>query len=183
MIKQVFVFSVVCGLTACTSLHVTSDVNKSLVGTMRCQSFDWAGSFHGSDALRSTVANPVSEARLRAAIQYNLAAVGVQPVPQSADCLVGYGIGSRNVVEGGYGYPYGYGGWGYGGWYGYGGAWGWDYPYVYQQGVIGVDIYDGRSKTALWHASVNQNLEGTTGDKADQKIRDAVAAIFTKYPR
>jgi len=23
------------------------------------------------------------------------------------------------------------------------GAWGWDYPYVYQEGVIGVDIYDG----------------------------------------
>jgi len=186
MIKHVFVVSVVCGLGACTSLHVTSDVNKSLVGTMRCQSFDWAGSFHGSDSLRSSIANPVNEARLRAAIQSNLAAVGVQAVPQSADCLVGYGIGARNVVEGGY--PYGYGGWGYGGGIGwrhgyYGGAWGWDYPYVYQEGVIGVDIYDGKSKTALWHASVNQNLEGTTGDKADKKIRDAVAAIFTKYPR
>ena len=79
-------------------------------------------------------------------------------------------------------------GWGYGGGIGwrhgwYGGAWGWDYPYVYQEGVIGVDIYDGKSKQALWHASVDQNLVGATGDKADKKIRDAVAAIFTKYPR
>src|ERR1700730_9414108 len=112
MIKQVFVCvvagSVVCGLAACSSLRVPSDVNKSLAGSVKCQSFDWAGSFHGSsDSLRSTIANPVNEARLRSAIQSNLSAMGVQQVAQSADCLVGYGIGARNVVEGG-GYPYGY---------------------------------------------------------------------------
>jgi uncharacterized protein DUF4136 len=193
MIKQGFAcaiaVSVVGGLAACSSLRVTSDVNKSLAGTMKCQSFDWAGSFHGSsDSLRSTIANPVNESRLRAAIQSNLSTVGVQPATQNPDCLVGYGIGARNVVDG-YPYgPYGYGGFGWGGGLGwrhgwYGGAWGWDYPYVYQEGVIGVDIFDGKSKQALWHASVDQNLVGATGDKADKKIKDAVAAIFTKYPR
>jgi hypothetical protein len=128
----------------------------------------------------------VNEARLRAAIQANLIMVGAQLTTDNADCLVGYGIGQRNVVEGG---PYGYygavgwgGGWRHGGWGGYG-AWGWDYPYVYQEGVIGVDIYDGKSKQGLWHATVDQNLNGVTGDKADKKIKDAVAAIFTKYPR
>jgi hypothetical protein len=192
MIKQVFAgmvtVSVVCGLAACTSLHVKSDVNQPLASTVKCQSFDWAGSFHGSsDSLRSTIANPVNEARLRAAIESNLTSAGVRHVTENPDCLVGYGIGARNVVDG---YPYGYGGmgWGWGGglgWRhgGYGGAWGWDYPYVYQEGVVGVDLYDGKSKQALWHASVNQNLVDATGDKADKKIKDAVAAIFTKYPR
>jgi hypothetical protein len=190
MIKQVFAcaiaVSVVGGLAACSSLRVTSDVNKSLAGTTKCQSFDWAGSFHGSsDSLRSTIANPVNEARLRSAIQSNLSTVGVHPATDKPDCLVGYGIGARNVVEG---YPYGYGGFGWGGGFGWrhgwaGGAWGWDYPYVYQEGVIGVDLYDGKSKQALWHASVNQNLVGATGDKAEKKIQNAVAAIFTKYPR
>jgi len=192
MIKQVFACAVtvsaVFGLAGCTSLRVTSDVNQPLASTVKCQSFDWAGSFHGSsDSLRSTVANPVNEARLRAAIQANLSTVGVQPAspPESASCLVGYGIGQRNVVDG---YPYGYGGWGWGGGFGWrhgwaGGAWGYDYPYVYQEGVIGVDIYDGKTKQALWHASVDQNLSSVTGDKADKKIKDAVAAIFTKYPR
>jgi len=76
------------------------------------------------------------------------------------------------------GLSYGYGGVGWGGGFGWrhgwaGGAWGWDYPYVYQEGVIGVDIYDGKSKQALWHASVDQNLVGATGDKAEKKIRDA----------
>jgi hypothetical protein len=191
MIKQIFAcavaVSVVCGLAACNTLSVKSDVNRSLAGTVRCQSFAWAGSFKGSsDSLRSTIANPVNEARLRAAIQANLITVGAQLTTDNADCLVGYGIGQRNVVEG---YPYGYGGvgwgggWGWrGGWGGYG-AWGWDYPYVYQEGVIGVDIYDGKSKQGLWHATVDQNLNGVTGDKADKKIKDAVAAIFTKYPR
>jgi hypothetical protein len=193
MIKQVFAcavaVSVVCGLGACTTLRVTSDVNKQLAGTVKCQSFDWAGSFHGSsDSLRSTIANPVNEARLRDAIQANLGALGVQPATQNADCLVGYGIGQRNVVEGYPFEPYGYGGWGWGGGWGWRGGWaggygGWDYPYVYHEGVIGVDIYDGKSKQALWHASVDQSLVGATGDKADKKIRDAVAAIFTKYPR
>jgi hypothetical protein len=193
MIKQVFAcvvaVSVVGGLGACTSLRVTSDVNQPLAGTVKCQSFDWAGSFHGSsDSLRSTIANPVNEARLRTAIQSNLSTVGVHPATENPDCLVGYGIGARNVVDA---YPYGgYGGWGWGGGLGwrhgwYGAGWGWDYPYpyTYQEGVIGIDVYDGKSKQALWHASVNQNLVGATGEKADKKIKDAVAAIFTKYPR
>lgn len=190
MIKRLYLCvaaaSVVGFLGGCTSLRVTSDVNQSLVGTVKCQSFDWAGSFRGSsDSLRSSVANPVNEARLRTAIQANLLTVGVSQVqaPGAADCLVGYGIGQRNVVEGD---PYL--GWGWGGGWGWrrgwaGGYWGYDYPYVYQEGVIGVDIYDGKSRQALWHASVNQNLANATGDKADKKIKDAVAAIFTKYPR
>jgi len=196
MSKQVFArlvgVSVACGLAAaCTSLRVTSDVNQSLASTVKCTSFDWAGSFHGNSDLRSTIANPVNEARLRTAIASNLAAAGVRQTSENPACLVGYGIGARNVLEGGFG---GYPGWGYGGFgYGYGwgggfgrgyyGAWGWDYPYAYQEGVIGVDVYDAKTKQGLWHASVNQNLIGVTGDKADKKIQDAAAAIFTKYPR
>src|SRR5579862_6775040 len=108
--------SVALGLGACTTLHVTSDVNQPLASSVRCQSFDWAGSFHGnSDSLRSTIANPVNEARLRSAITANLSTVGVHQATEGADCLVGYGIGQRNVVDG---YPGFYGGWGYG--YGWG---------------------------------------------------------------
>src|SRR3569832_711306 len=96
--------SVACGLAAaCTSLRVTSDVNRSLASTVKCTSFDWAGSFHGNSDLRSTVANPVNEARLRDAVASNLTAVGVRQTSENPTCLVGYGIGSRNVVEGGYG--------------------------------------------------------------------------------
>ena len=110
--------------------------------------------------------------------------MGIRHVTENPDCLVGYGIGAHNVVEGwaypGWGVGAGWGwhhGWAYGGWGG-----GWDYPYVYQEGVVGVDLYDNHSKQAIWHASANQNLVGATGEKAEKKIKDAVAAIFTKYP-
>lgn len=190
MVRQLFrtcslVVSVVCALTACESLRVTSDVNSSLAGTVQCHTFDWAGSFRGSrDSLRSGVANPLNESRLRAAIESNLRSKGVEPASANADCLVGYGIGMRNVVQGGY--P----GWGWGGAWGWGGrgpfmdgwGWGWDYPYVYSQGIIAVDLYDSKSRQPLWHASVEQSLEGVTGQKAEQKITTAVAAMFTKYP-
>jgi hypothetical protein len=160
-------------LAACTSLYVKSDVNKALIGSVQCHTFAWAGAFHSNSALRSTIASPLNETRLRTAIAAHLGSGAVQPSGDKADCLVGYGIGAHSVVAGGY--PYGYP-WGWGpGW------WGWD-PYVYREGVIAVDLYDGKSHEPLWHASVEQNLEGVTGAEAEKRINAAVAAIFTKYP-
>jgi hypothetical protein len=89
----------VCGLAACASISVTSNVNTSMMHTVQCHTFSWAGSFHGGP-LASTLANPVNEAQLRSAIQTHLQAVGVQPVTSGADCLVGYGIGEHHVAEG-----------------------------------------------------------------------------------
>jgi|SRR5690242_6448383 len=185
VIARLATVTLACGLAVgCTTLRVTSDVNRPLASTVKCQSFDWAGSFRGNSDLRSTVANPVNEARLRTAIQANLTTLGIHQASENPDCLVGYGIGNRNVVEG-WAYP----GWGWGagwGWHhgwAYGGAWAYDYPYVYNQGVIGVDLYDNKSKQAIWHASADQNLASVSGEKAEKRINDAVAAIFAKYPR
>lgn len=176
------------GLAGCTSLRVTSDVNRAVAGSVQCHTFAWAGSFKGNSPMRNGIANPVNESRLRGSVTAQLAAVGVQPAASAdtADCLVGYGIGAQTGIEGAY--PVGWGwGWGYGpgwGWRGaYGGYWGWDEPYVYHEGIIAVDLYDAKSKQPIWHASTNQSLYGATGPKAEQKIDRAVAAIFTKYPR
>jgi hypothetical protein len=150
--------------------YVRSDVNSALIGHVHCGSFAWAGEFRSSSPLRSTIANPINENRLRASIASHLGGV-VQPAPGSADCLVGYAIGGYHVVSGGY--PYGYGwGWGYG----------WSYPYTYPQSVIAVDLYDARTGQPLWHASTEQNLFGATGPDAEKRIDAAVAAIFSKYP-
>jgi Domain of unknown function (DUF4136) len=179
--------TVLGGLAGCTTLHVTSDVNRSVVGSVQCHTFAWAGSFKGNSPLRDGIANPVNESRLRGAIQAQLAGLGILPATdQNADCMVGYGIGARTSIEGaypvGWGWGFGYGrGWGWRG--GYGGYYGWDEPYVYREGIIAVDLYDARSKQPIWHASVNQSLYGVTGLDAEQKIDKAVAALFTKYPR
>lgn len=179
--------TVLGGLAGCTTLHVTSDVNRAVIGTVQCHTFAWAGSFKGNSPLRDGIANPVNESRLRGAIQAQLAGLGILPASDNnADCLVGYGIGARTSIEGAY--PVGWGwGFGYGAGYGwrhgyYGGYWGWDEPYVYREGIIAVDLYDAKSKQPVWHASVNQSLYGAIGPDAEQKIDKAVAALFTKYP-
>ena len=188
MIKQAILScitatAVTFGLAGCM-LNVKSDVNKPLFSQVQCRTFSWAGSFRSDTSpQRATIANPVNEARLRAAIASHLQGMGMQLVNSDADCLVGYGIGAHNVIEGGY--PYGWGGGlGYwrGGWGGWGG-WGWDGPYVYREGIIGVDLYQAKSREPLWHASTNQDLTGATGEAAEKKINAAVDAIFSKYPR
>ena len=176
MFRAVLIFPALAWvLSSCTTLYVKSDVNRALIDTVHCSSFAWAGSFRGNSPLRNTIANPVNESRLRAAIAAHLKGE-VQPAAGNADCLVGYGIGTTNVVwnDG----PY-YG-WGWG--YPYGWGWGWPGPYVYREGIIAVDLYDSRTRQPLWHASVDQSLHGVTGAEAEKRIDAAVAAIFAKYP-
>jgi hypothetical protein len=158
------------GLACGCALSVKSDVNHALVKSVHCGSYAWAGSFRGASPLRSSIANPLNEERLRTAIAAHLSGP-VQPPGSEADCLVGYGIGENYYVDGAW--PYGYG-WGYG--------WGWYGPYVYREGIIAIDLYDAKSRQPMWHASVDQSLNGVDGGEADKRINAAVAALFTKYP-
>src|ERR1700748_3540297 len=89
MIKQligsgILAVSVFGGLAGCTSLRVTSDVNRAVVGSVQCHTFGWAGTFRGDSPMRNGIANPVNEARLRGAIQAQLATLGVQPANGAA---------------------------------------------------------------------------------------------------
>jgi hypothetical protein len=167
----------VCGLAACATLRVHSDVNSALIASVSCHTFAFAGEFRGNSPLRDTIANPVNEARLRDAISTRLTAAGAQLVTANADCLVGYGIGAHAVVDGVYPVGWGWGWRGYYGWYGYAGG-----PYVYHEGIVAVDLYDGRSRQAIWHASVNQSLRGVDGPEAEKRIRVAVDALFSRFP-
>jgi hypothetical protein len=171
------------GLGACTTLPVTTDVNPNAsVGS--CHSYTFAQE-HVANAGQQpgAFANPLNSDRLRAAIATNLGARGIQPVAahQPADCVVGYAIGSRIVADDyGWGGGYGWGAWGprgFGAW-GYGPGW----SPVYNEGRITVDLFDAKTHTAIWHASVNQNVGNLTGPAAETKINQATAAIFTKFP-
>jgi hypothetical protein len=171
------------GLSACNTLPVTTDSNPNAsVGS--CHTYTFAQE-HVANAGQqpSAFSNPLNSDRLRAAIESNLAGRGIQKVTgrEPADCVVGYSIGSRIVADNyaGWqvGYGYGWGGWGprYGGW-GY-----YDSP-VRNEGRITIDLFDARSRTAIWHASVNQNVGDLTGASAELKINQAAAAIFAKFP-
>jgi hypothetical protein len=174
-------------LAGCTDIAVRTDQNRQLLATVHCKSVAWAGGFRGDSPLRTTIANPLNEARLRDAIAADLQAAGIPLVDAAASgagaqCLVGYGIGMERQVDAVYpdGWVYGPG-W-HGGW-GSGWGWGWGAPYVYHQSFITVDLYDAASRMPMWHASAEQSLSGLTGDAASQRIRAAVDAIFVKFPR
>jgi hypothetical protein len=171
-------------LGACTTLPVTTDANPNAsVGSCRTYAFAQEH-VANTGQQQNAFANPLNSDRLRASIAANLASRGIQPVDgrTTPDCVVGYAMGTRIVADG-------YGGWGWG--YGWGGprGWGWgaagyygDWSPVRNEGRITVDVFDAKTHTAIWHASVNQYVGDLTGPSADQKIYQATAAIFTKFP-
>jgi hypothetical protein len=176
-------------LGACTTLPVTTDSNPGAsVGSCRTYAFAQEH-VANSGQQQNAFANPLNSDRLRAAIAANLASRGIEPVAAHTppDCVVGYAMGSRVVADE-------YAGWGWGaGWGGYGYGWGWGGPRgwggvgyygapVRNEGRITIDLFDAKSHSAIWHASVNQYVGDLTGPAADQKINQATAAIFMKFP-
>ena len=165
---------------ACTSLPVTTDMNPNASVSV-CHTYTWAQEHVAAGVQPAAYGNPLNSDRLRAAIAYNLAARGLQPAEnhKDADCVIGYAIGSRVVADEYAGAYVGYGwGWGPRAW----GPWGYDYPYIHNEGRISVDLFDAHTRTAIWHASVNQNVTDLTGPSAELKSNEAATAIFTKFP-
>jgi Domain of unknown function (DUF4136) len=170
-------------LAACTSLPVTTDSNPNMSVT-NCHTYSFAAEHVANGYQPAAYGNPLNAERLRNAIAANLAARGIQAAPNgAAECVVGYAMGTRQVFDDwGYGAAWGYG-WGrrsayYGGW----GGWGWDGPYVRDETRIAVDLFDAKSRTPIWHASVSQYVSDMTGPNAEAKINEGTAAIFAKFP-
>jgi len=177
------------GLAACSSLRVTTDVNPNLSVTS-CHTYAFAKEFVANANQPAAYGNPLNAERLRVAIEYNLAARGIQRADHTtADCVVGYAMGTRQVFNDyysgfgpgwGFGYGYGYGFYGRGG--GLYGGYGWDGPSVSDETRIAVDLFDAKSRTPIWHASVSQSVGDLTGPNAEAKIGAGTAAIFSKFP-
>jgi Domain of unknown function (DUF4136) len=179
-------------LAGCTAIPVRTDQDSALLATVHCQSFGWAGGFKGDSPLRTTIANPLNESRLRDAIAANLQTQGrplmaqsapgaTSSPPADAQCLIGYGIGMERQVDTVYPAGWAYGGSAWGPRWGLG--WGWGEPYIYHHSFITLDLYDAASRKPIWHASAETSLTGLTGDDASKRIRAAVDAIFQKFPK
>src|ERR1700736_929896 len=175
------------GLAACTSLPVTTDVNPHM-SVLSCHPYVFAKEFVANANQPAAYGNPLNAERLRVAVEANLAARGIQRAadPASADCVVGYAMGTRQVFNDYYG-SFGPA-WGFGYGYGWGrrgalyGDYGWGGPYVSDETRIAVDLFDAKSHTPIWHGSVSQNVSDLTGPNAEAKINAGTAAIFAKFP-
>jgi hypothetical protein len=169
-------------VAACTTLPVITDSNPSL-SLATCHTYAFAQEHVANADQPAAYANPLNADRLRTAIESNLAAKGIQRVDRgAAECVVGYALGSRQVFNdyyAGFGEGWGYG-WGRrGGLYG---GWGWDGPYAQDETRIAVDVFEAKSRTPIWHASVTQSVSDLTGPNAVARINAATAAIFAKFP-
>jgi Domain of unknown function (DUF4136) len=192
MLRQATIYGVLAGaalaLEACTTLPVTTDVNPNYSVT-NCHTYAFAREHVANADQPAAFGNPLNADRVRAAIESNLAARGIQRVndPAAANCIIGYAIGTRQVFQDYYGWGaggyWGYG-WGYGGYYGWGpgGPWGWDGPWVTNETRIVVDVFDAQSHKAMWHGAVSQSVSDLTGPNAAAKINTGTAAIFSKFP-
>jgi hypothetical protein len=172
-------------LVACTSLPVRTDVNPNM-SVLNCHTYAFAKEFVANATQPAAYGNPLNAERLRVAVASNLAARGIQPADRAvADCVVGYAMGTRQVFNDYYG---GFGpSWGFGYAYGYPwggpfGTWGWEGPYVSDETRIAVDLFDAKSHTPIWHASVTQSVSDLTGPNAEARINAGTAAIFSKFP-
>ena len=172
-------------LGAC-SLPVRTDINPNLSVTS-CHSYAFADEHVANTDQPSAFGNPLNAERLRQAIEANMSARGIQKAAdrKSADCVVGYAMGTRQVFND---YYSGFGpGWGFGGGFwgrrgGFYGDWGWDGPYVSDETRIAVDLFDAKSHTPIWHGTVSQSVGDLTGPNAEAKISAGTAAIFAKFP-
>ena len=169
-------------LAACTSLPVITDANPNM-SVSNCHTYTFAQEHVANAGQPAAYGNPLNAERLRVAIASNLAAKGILPAEHGAgECVVGYAMGTRQIFDdyyAGFGAGWGYG-WGRrGGLYG---GWGWDGPYVRDETRIAVDLFDAKSRTPIWHASVSQTAGDLTGSNAEAKIGAGTAAIFAKFP-
>ena len=171
------------GLSACNTVAVRTDYARDMSASI-CHTYAFAMEHVANADQPAAYANPLNAERLRASIQTNMSARGIQLVDRaSADCVVGYAMGSRQVFDGYYGGYYG-AGWGFGGRRGWGfrGGWAYDGPWVENETRISVDLFDAKSHKPIWHASASQNVYELSGPEAVQKIDLATAAIFAKCP-
>lgn len=166
-----------CALKARTD----SDPRLSIAS---CHTYAFADSQVNRPEMASAFGNPLNEKRLREAIGTKLNAHGLAVVAEgaAADCLVGYAIGSRLAPDPAsprFSWGLGWGSWGHRGW---GGSVMYDVPYDYREGRVTVDLFDARSRQALWHAYVDADVTGLTGADAERRINEVVTAIFEKFP-
>jgi Domain of unknown function (DUF4136) len=184
LIHSAVAASVLVTLAACNTVSVKTDVAHDMSVSI-CHTYVFAQEHVANADQPAAYGNPLNAQRLKVAVQTNLSAKGIQLAAsrESADCVVGYALGSRQVFDDYYGGLYG--GFGFGGGFrrrGFGGGFYYDGPWVQNEVRIAVDLFDAKSHKPIWHASASQDTYELSGPNAEAKINLATTAIFNKLP-
>lgn len=175
----------------CTSIKVTSDLDKSVDFTKH-KTFQYYGWQKDSDK----ILNSLDKNRIESAFGAEFKKRGLTYVKDNGDLIVTLLIVTEqktkttaNTTSTGYGG-------GYGGYYGYGPGWGWGAghagmgmgsatttysTYDYNVGTLVVDVFDASEKKLIWEG-IGQGTINENPKNRDKTIPKSVAAIMKDYP-
>ena len=166
---------------ACAGSHVTTDYSPS-TGFSQFRTFSLV-------SRPDSASHQLIDDRVRTAVETQLAAKGLTETDRGkADLFVGYGVVDHThtvVYTTGTGWGWG-GGWG---WRSY--RWGVAWPMTtqrsvdtYTDGTVVVNLVDAKTHRVVWQGEAADVLSLPVGDPADasQRINEAVAKMFAKYP-
>lgn len=168
-------------ISACTStLPVRSDYDKQ-ADFSHYRTFTWLNEnpITAADG-RSPEISALTLSRIVSAIEaeleykgYNKAAVG-----EKADFAVAFTVGTRERIDVD-SYPLAY----RGPWHWHSTYWDYDISTrTYQEGMLGVDIFDESSHQPVWHGFTYKRITGSVREDPAPVIRDAVSAVLAEFP-
>jgi hypothetical protein len=128
----------------------------------------------------SPVVSALNRGRIVSAIENELERIGYvkAPVGAAADFAIAFTVGTRERIDVD-SYPMLYrDNWRWRPRY-------WDYEIrtrTYQEGMLGIDIFDGSGRVPIWHGFTHKRITGSDMADPAPAIQQAVAAILAKFP-
>ena len=159
----------------CSSVSVSHDFDsKADFANLRTYSWLTAPESTSESVKKELQTNSLIEARVKKAVNRQLATKGLKETTQDPDFLVAFhtGVEDKTDVQS----------WGYG--YGYWGMRGGGVSTIhYQEGTLILDFIDPKSDNLLWRGVGKKVVsEKTTPEKSQKNIDQAVERILSKYP-
>lgn len=177
MIRFLVALTLALALTACVTPRVYTDYNPSAqFGSYR--TYSWRE--------KAEQAPPLMQPRIVDAVDAQLRAKGWTPVAEGGDVILAAHVATHREYEldSFYRDPF-WGGWGwYGGWgrgWGIGASYGTTRVRSYTVGTLVLDMFDARTKQAIWRASAESTLSKDPR-RATANMQAVVAKMFEQFP-
>jgi Domain of unknown function (DUF4136) len=163
----------ICWLDACTTVQVGNDYDHAA-------NFASYRTFTLMQREHRGIRNPLVAMRAEDDIKQELQRRGytLAPDPASADFTVDFTIGSQERTDIS-SYPAAYAG----PWFGGGPYWGANVDVrQYQEGTLGIDIFDTHTHRPVWHGWARKELSSDDFQQPAEPIDAAVKAVLGKFP-
>lgn len=183
LVRVITIAAACAALTACASISTGSHYDEGAdFGAYK--TFSWIDDVPYIVDDSSDRISPLSQSKIQSAIRSGLEKKGYSFTDdrESADFVIAYTVGTREKIQAA-SYPVEYQA-----------SWGWNlygsyhYPgeatvHRYTEGVLGVDIFDGKSKKPVWHGWAEKTITESDRQDPSSVINQGVSMLFESFPR